>query len=138
MDWFVGALKKYAVFHGRARRKEFWYFQLFYIIFFCVSLGVDYSLGIVLEGEVIGPLSLIYFLATFLPMLAVSMRRLHDTGHRGWWWLMNLIPWIPLGDSDSSVRAIQFGIGLIWIGLMVENSQFGENRFGANPKDLTV
>ena len=77
---------------GRARRKEFWYFVLFNMIFALVAWGLDNVLGINFEGMNYGWIYLIYVLATILPNLGVAIRRLHDIGKRGWWILIELIP----------------------------------------------
>ena len=73
MNWYLDVLKNYAVFQGRARRSEFWYFTLFHFIAIVVLSVIDGVLGIAL-------LSSIYVLATLIPSLAVAVRRFHDTG----------------------------------------------------------
>lgn len=121
MRWFVVAVKKYAVFEGRARRKEYWFFVLFYIIFSLVLALVDELAGTVLEGTNIGLLGTLYGFALLVPSLAVSVRRLHDTGRSGWWLLINLIPLIGF---------------IVFLVFAVQDSQPGENRFGVNPKEI--
>ena len=93
MNWYVGVLKKYADFTGRARRTEFWMFALFNFIFSFALQLVEALFG----GP--GVLSGLYGLAVLLPGLAVGARRLHDTGRSGWWLLLLLVPvlgWIVL------------------------------------------
>ena len=83
MSWFIAALKKYAVFQGRAQRKEFWFFYLFYVIFMVVAVVVDAVLGTAFyvdEFESIGLFTILYPLAMIVPSLAVTVRRLHDIG----------------------------------------------------------
>lgn len=80
--------KKYAVFSGRARRSEFWYFQLF-----CLLGNLIFSFW-VSKSETTEILGLIFFLVTLLPTLAVTVRRLHDLGRSGWLILVALIPFI--------------------------------------------
>lgn len=113
MNWYLGALKKYAVFSGRAQRTEFWMFCLFNII---IAIG----LGIV-EGILGSPaiLSSLYSLAVLIPGIAVTVRRLHDTDRTGWWVLIGLIPMIG---------------ALVLLVFAVLDSNPGENRFGPNPK----
>ncbi|GGD08068.1 DUF805 domain-containing protein [Aquisalinus flavus] len=86
---FVDAVKtvytNYVNFQGRSGRAEFWWFVLFYLIVVIV---------LSLLGEVGRLLSTLFWLASILPGLGVSVRRLHDTGHSGWWILLNLIPLI--------------------------------------------
>lgn len=113
MNWYLDVLKKYAVFNGRARRKEYWMFFLFNIIIMVV-------LGIV-EGIVGGPgvLAGIYGLAVLLPGIAVSIRRLHDTDRSGWWLLIGLVPLIG---------------AIVLLVFFVQDSQAAENQYGPNPK----
>ena len=112
MDWYLAVLKKYAVFSGRARRKEFWMFVLINFIV-AVALGVvDMMLGTVFLG-------FIYALATIIPSLAVGARRLHDIGRTGWWQLIGLVPLIGL---------------IVLIVFFVTDSNPGDNQYGPNPK----
>ena len=88
MKWFIKVITQhYADFSGRARRKEYWMYTLFYLIFSFVAGFLD---GI-LTTNFISPL---YILALFIPNLAVAVRRLHDTGRSGWWYLINLVPFL--------------------------------------------
>jgi uncharacterized membrane protein YhaH (DUF805 family) len=115
MSWYLKVLKKYAVFSGRARRKEYWMFALFNFIFSLVLAIIDFLLGI---GDW-AVLSLIYSLAVLIPGLAVAFRRLHDTNRTGWWILINLIPIIG---------------GIIFFIFTVSDSDSGNNQYGPNPK----
>ena len=88
-DWFVKSLKNYANFSGRARRKEYWFFIL-------VQFGVI-LIASVIDSIIFKKPSVLYMLtalALFIPSLAVSVRRLHDIGKSGWWYLICLIPLI--------------------------------------------
>lgn len=97
-------LSKYATFHGRAPRSEFWWFYLFIIVidiilgffvgsdtmvrireggFDAMSIAFASNRALMLQGLI--------HLALLLPMLAVAVRRLHDTGRTGWWLLIGLI-----------------------------------------------
>lgn len=119
MNYYLDVLKKYAVFEGRARRKEYWFFVLFNFLI-GVGLGIiDNVIGLSGEGAAGGLLSLIYTLAVLVPSIAVAVRRLHDTDHSGWWLLIGFVPLI--------------GIIVLFI-FMVLDSQPGDNRFGPNPK----
>lgn len=113
MNWYIAVLKKYAVFTGRARRKEFWMFVLINLIISVVLSFAEIALG----GP--GIMSIIYSLAVLLPGIGVSIRRLHDTNRSGWWLLIGLIPLVGL---------------IIMIIFMVQDSQAGENQYGPNPK----
>jgi uncharacterized membrane protein YhaH (DUF805 family) len=122
MKWFTEALtRKYATFEGRARRKEYWYFVLFYVLAIVALAIVDEMIGTFSEEAEIGLLSGLFVLATFIPSLAVTVRRLHDTDRSGWWILINLIPIIG---------------AIVLLVFTVLDSQPGENRFGANPKGV--
>ena len=113
MDWFITVLKKYAVFEGRARRKEYWYFILAYALIALVLSVLDSAVA---TG---GLLRAILALALLLPTVAVGVRRLHDTDRSGWWALIGLIPFIG---------------AIVLIIFFVIDSQPGANRFGPNPK----
>lgn len=85
MEWYLKALRQYADFSGRARRKEYWMFTL-------VSVMISVVLAILDSVLTTGFLGLLYALAVLLPSLAVGARRLHDTGRSGWWQLIGIIP----------------------------------------------
>jgi uncharacterized membrane protein YhaH (DUF805 family) len=121
VNWYLEALRKYAVFSGRARRKEYWMFCLFYVIFAIVLVIIDSILGI--GGEDGGLLSGLFVLAMLIPSIALTVRRLHDTDRSGWWLLIGLVPLIG---------------GIILLVFTVEDSQSGENRYGPNPKSVTA
>lgn len=111
MSWFLVALKKYAVFSGRARRKEYWYFTLFYavIVVALAMVGGD-PRGNLMTG--------LFGLLMFLPSLGVFIRRLHDTSRSGWWILLGFIPVIG---------------ALVLLIFTVLPSQPGHNQYGASP-----
>ncbi len=121
MNWYLKVLKEYANFNGRARRKEYWMFVLFNIIFAIVAMLIDNMFGMTISGDVpYGPIYGLYALALFIPGLAVAVRRLHDIGKSGWYLLVGLIPII----------------GGIWLlVLMVTDGTPGENEYGKNPKE---
>jgi uncharacterized membrane protein YhaH (DUF805 family) len=119
MNWYLEVLKKYAVFDGRARRKEYWMFSLVnMIIGFVLGLIEGFAGGGVSDGP--GVLGTIYTLAVFIPAIAVAVRRLHDTDRSGWWLLIGLIPLIGI------IALIVF---------MVLDSEPGDNQYGPNPKE---
>ncbi|MDA3817934.1 MAG: DUF805 domain-containing protein [Prolixibacteraceae bacterium] len=107
MKWYFDAWRKYGKFSGRSRRKAYWMFFLFDMIFYVVFFFIDSMMGS--EEEVLGSL---YTLVTIIPYFAVGVRRMHDTGHSGWWIIVpiaNLV--FPFFDSEQ-----------------------GENKYGPNPK----
>lgn len=123
MNWYIAALKKYAVFSGRARRREYWFFYLFNILFAIVAIMLDNLLGLAFEDTSYGVIYGLYSLAMLVPSLAVTVRRLHDVGKSGWWILIGLVPLI----------------GGIWLLiLLLQDSQPGENQYGPNPKEAVA
>jgi len=129
MNYYLNALKKYAIFSGRARRSEYWYFALFNFIFAIVAVVLDHALGTTFKFETYnatinspyGYCYLIYVLAVLLPGLAICVRRLHDVGKSGWFILISLIPIA----------------GPIWLlVLLFTDSNSGPNEWGLNPKGI--
>jgi uncharacterized membrane protein YhaH (DUF805 family) len=120
MQWYIDVLKKYTVFSGRARRKEYWMFVLFSAIISIILSALDRLLGLTYgSGDTNGWLQTIYGLAVLLPSIAVGIRRMHDTNRSGWWLLINLIPCI----------------GWIWfIVLAAQEGTAGQNQYGPDPK----
>ena len=92
MNWYLKCLKQYADFSGRARRKEYWMYVLFYMIIAIVVHVIDVMLGWVTPEFEMGVLGGLYSICMFIPGLAVSVRRLHDIGKSGWNFLFILIP----------------------------------------------
>ena len=92
MEWYVKCLKQYADFSGRARRKEYWMFVLFNLLIVIVLKVLDALIGTISDDMRIGVLSGIYTLGVMIPSLAVCVRRLHDIGRSGWYYLIGLIP----------------------------------------------
>ena len=114
MNWYLEVLKKYAVFSGRARRKEYWMFVLFNIIiafalgFVTGFMGAALGIGTALSSTT----NIIYNLAVLIPSIAVGVRRMHDLGRSGWWILFPVVNLI----------------------FLCFDSQPGENEYGPNPK----
>ncbi|WP_101759017.1 DUF805 domain-containing protein [Oceanicoccus sp. KOV_DT_Chl] len=118
MNWYLEVLKKYAQFSGRARRKEYWNFVLFNLIFSIVLTFIDGLTGSLSPETGLGLLSGLYALAVLIPSIAVGIRRLHDTGRSGWWILIALVPLIG---------------ALILLVFMLLDSE-ADNEYGASPK----
>lgn len=112
--------KNYANFNGRARRSEFWYYYLFTFV-----LGIVLSIigtilgGIPVLGTIIRIVVWLIDIALIIPGIAVGFRRLHDTGKSGLWILINFVPLVG---------------SIIYIVLCVQDSQPGDNQYGACPK----
>ncbi len=91
LSWYIGALKKYAIFNGRSRRLEYWMFTL---ISGLIVAGL--SVADARMGNYPPFLSAIYGLAVLIPAISVTVRRLHDTDRSGWWLLISLVFVAPL------------------------------------------
>lgn len=105
---YLEALKNYAVFNGRATRREYW-------LFFLISMGVAFVMGFI-DGflKTGGVLQALYNLALLVPSIAVGVRRMHDTDRSGWWLLLPIVNLV----------------------FLAQDSQPGPNRFGPNRKGI--
>ncbi len=112
MEWYISVLKKYSVFNGRARRKEYWMFVLISGLISIFLQFIDRNVGTQY-------LALIYGLAVLVPSIAVSVRRLHDIDKTGWWLLVGFIPIVGC---------------LVLIYFFIIDGKQGTNRFGESPK----
>jgi uncharacterized membrane protein YhaH (DUF805 family) len=120
--WFLNILKnKYADFEGRAQRQEFWMFYLFSFIIFVVlevlalvAVSISNILAVLFGG-----LLFLVALGLLVPNLAIGVRRLHDIGKSGWFYLVSLIPLVG---------------GIILLIFFCLDSQSGDNQYGPNPK----
>ena len=83
---------KFANFEGRARKSEFWWFQLFCVLAQVTGALLDYLLGYSENGA----FEWVAYIIILLPSLAVGARRLHDSGRSGWWQLTAYIPYVGL------------------------------------------
>ncbi len=139
---------KYATFSGRARRSEFWYFYLFYIL---VASGLSFlSLMIPIAKY----LYILFGLGVFLPYTSVTVRRLHDIGKSGWILLIFMVASLLISmmtflyidifapTNEGSFRTVFIFIFIvlalaIWfIVWLCKDSQPGENKWGPNPKEV--
>ncbi|WP_198320844.1 DUF805 domain-containing protein [Azohydromonas aeria] len=118
LDWFITVVKKYAVFHGRAGRAEYWYFTLIWLLISVVLTLLDAILGTLHEPDGPGLLSGIFTFGLLLPSAAVTVRRLHDTDRRAWWMLLLFVPFVG---------------PFAFLALMAFKGTPGENRFGTGP-----
>jgi len=114
------AFKKYADFKGRSRRKEYWMFILFYMLFMIVPYALLFTGNdtiAMIGAAIVG----IIALASFIPALAVVVRRLHDTNRSGWWDFISLIPLIGT---------------IVLLVFLCQDSHPGTNKWGPNPKGI--
>jgi uncharacterized membrane protein YhaH (DUF805 family) len=106
MEWYLGPLRKYADFSGRASRKEYWPFLLGQSV-----------IGFVLF-LLFPVLYFMFLLGTIVPALAVWVRRLHDTNRSGWWLFITFVPVV--------------GSIVMFVFLVLEGTS-GDNDYGSNP-----
>ena len=132
MEWMLKPFVRYADFSGRSRRKEFWMFTLLHMLVVCFLIMLMFIGSAPLasgDGDIgaLGILAIVllilWVLATFIPNLAVQVRRFHDQDKSGWFVLLGLIPYLG---------------GLIIIVFMVLEGTAGANRFGPDPKDRSA
>ena len=115
MEWYLSVFRRYAEFTGRSRRKEYWMFALVNAIVWLVLYVVGK------QSLVLLIILAIYAVAVLVPSLAVTVRRLHDTGRSGWWWLISFVPFVG---------------AIVLLVFLCQDSQAGSNPWGANPKAL--
>lgn len=135
--------RKYATFTGRARRAEYWYFNLFQLLF---GLLIYFLLRFV-PYNTIGAIVIIANIFLFIPWLAVSARRLHDIGKSGWYIVsLMIIPSIGVLFTNLSTMMYLWLFFFIWalLGLIqlllwsIKKSSEGDNQYGPSPlyKDI--
>lgn len=129
-SYFKGCLtEKYATFRGRARRKEYWGYFLFWQIAMIVLVGGGFALDAAADRlgsdfPIVGATVFgVFMLATLLPSLAVSIRRIHDIGLSGWFYLLILVPYVG---------------GLIILVFSLIPSQTWPNKWGPVPTGIRI
>ncbi|WP_061963268.1 DUF805 domain-containing protein [Demequina aurantiaca] len=133
IGWFMKALTQYADFHSRARRREFWWFVLiqWFVIGFLVAMFAVMAVqsgaldGTTLDVGEIGVSGWIFYIAALVvslglvvPYLAVTVRRMHDSGRSGWWAIFLLF--LPI---------------VVWI-IALFDGDAQPNKYGPDPKEL--
>jgi len=162
--YFVKCLKKYAAFSGRARRREFWGFYLFYAVgAVCWACGcLLFLIGTTSPADFVHRLSItpLYCLVLLLPCTSVFIRRMHDVGKSGWYFMYVLIPVagllgiaalmiymlifvVTFYPVELLIGALLSMIPIVLAGLITGiqvivwgylSSQPGPNKYGENPK----
>ncbi len=156
MNWYLKVLRQYAVFTGRARRKEYWFFILFNFIFAILLNLLDQFAGTYSAKASAGLFGGIYTLFILCPSLAVLARRLHDTGRSEKWiiWGM-LLPLVVTSICSMIASEFEFHLNALvsstiliitmlnWVVITVVSlillvfaclpSQAGTNMYGPNP-----
>ena len=128
--------RQYGVFHGRATRAEYWWWALFIFIGIMVLSVLEAIVGV-------GFLVILFEVATLLPSLAVTARRLHDIDRTGWWQLgcmVGVSPAVLVAETNPSAVVAIVAIGIFlatvgwWLVWMVRQGESGRNRFGPDPR----
>ena len=163
MEWVLMPLRRYAEFSGRSRRTEFWAWQLFHFVVYIFVSGLSGaflnrtgSADLSSPGMVINLLYFVFWLATLVPTIAVTVRRLHDTDRSGAWWFV--APFPPYPTAALIIFAVAIGLAIAgaaastwiipgaivavasligWVTLLVflfQEGTRGANRFGEDPK----
>ena len=112
-DAVTSALRQYAGFSGRARRSEYWFYYLFFVLAYVAAAILDTITGVPAA-------TLLVIVGLFLPTLAVGVRRLHDTGRSGLWILLNFLPIVG---------------AIVLLVFSIQDSQPGTNEYGPSPKE---
>ena len=166
MHWMFLPLKRYAEFSGRSRRMEYWMFQLFLFLVYAAIMVLMMVVGggaLMAAGDpgavaaaggaamIIFALYGLFALAMFIPSLAVSVRRLHDTNRSGWWILAPIAGYVlvviggvmaaaspdnpGLGGIIGVIGLIAvIGLGLTVLVFMFLEGTRGPNNYGPDPK----
>ena len=129
MEWYLKVMRdNYANFNGRARRKEYWMYTLIFTVLLIALMTIMFSVLSFSDetGIETGPsvyltvIQVIVFLFEhFIPSIALTVRRLHDTGKSGWWYLIVFVPYL--------------GNFVIFIFTLIDGDR-GDNKYGSNPK----
>lgn len=129
MYWFKKCLKQYADFQGRARRMEYWMFNLFVflismafvllIVFAAIAAGPSEDGSTPITVALLGVVWVLFSLGMFIPNLAVLIRRLHDIGKSGWFFFISFVPFVG---------------GIVLLIFLLMDSKPGDNQYGPNPK----
>ncbi|MDC3348538.1 DUF805 domain-containing protein [Flavobacteriaceae bacterium] len=129
MEWYLKVMRdNYANFKGRARRKEYWMYTLIFTVLLIALMTIMFSVLSFSDetGIETGPgvyltviLVIVFLFAHFIPTIALTVRRLHDTGKSGWWYLIVLVPYL--------------GNFVIFIFTLIDGDR-EDNKYGSNPK----
>jgi len=143
MNWVMIPLRRSVDFSGRSRRTEFWVFALVVLTGQLLATYLDVALGSTALLGRMRTLEAIFTLALLVPISAVSVRRLHDTGRAGWWMLLLALPyviWLATTNGSAVNSAALLAFALASLGLfvlLVQPGTAGENAYGEDPKGDT-
>ena len=152
MHWMILPYRRYFDFSGRSRRLEYWWFFVFWVLL-ALALGIAMvatvagSLNGIMQGSTAAFENLggafwlllvlfgLFFLASLIPMIAVQVRRLHDLGVSGWWYLAYAIGGNVLGAIPDVGSGLSSLASLCWIAWMFFPGTAGPNKYGDDPKE---
>lgn len=131
-NWYLEALKNYANFTGRARRKEYWYFILINAVITAILTALSPTL------------SILYGLFAFVPTISVGIRRLHDVNKTGWWYLPSILAsfaWEFSKNSDDQLLAIVALVSAaisvyVFFAFLIKEGTSGTNQYGKDPLSI--
>lgn len=123
MNYYLDVWRGYFDFSGRTRRKEYWYFTLFHTLM--AVTGQLLAGGLYTEnhttGEIFEAIVFGYIVASIIPTLSVTVRRLHDIDKSGWWYFVAFIP----------------AVGVVWLLILTcIDGTSGANQYGPDPKSI--
>ena len=155
MKWWLTCIKKYVIFEGRARRKEYWMFVLFSYIFTFAAMAADEILTGAYSSGKPKFITSVFLLFIFLPALTVWVRRLHDIGKSGWWvagcyaayivltgiMIVGAVGFaatnsVPLGILAIAPYVVLLAIAIWMLVWLCRDSQPGPNAYGPYPKEI--
>lgn len=156
MEWMLLPYRRYAEFSGRSRRKEFWMFQLLSVVITLIGYGLMLSGGAagLLTGAAADPdfstemrtdisfgplfwagliLLCLWALASFIPSLAVTVRRLHDRNMSGWYLLGFIVAVVVLSMIPVLGTILAFALEVAYIVILALPGTPGPNKYGPDP-----
>jgi uncharacterized membrane protein YhaH (DUF805 family) len=152
MDWMILPYRRYFEFSGRSRRKEYWWFALFTtVVLTCLMISVVAAVFSTVNAVTANPDTLLrafgpglwtvvgviglFILVSIIPGIAVQVRRLHDLGASGWWYLAFIVGGGILSEVPNIGESLNSLASLGWIVWMFFPGTKGPNKYGDDPKD---
>ncbi|HJM59041.1 MAG TPA: DUF805 domain-containing protein [SAR86 cluster bacterium] len=139
-DAVISAFRKYFDFSGRASRSEFWWFFLFCVLLYLLTISLSVreisQINNMNPQELITQFMMSWFgvamVLTFIPSISISVRRFHDINMSGWWYAgLQILPSV-LAQLMSIFSLISFMALMVYLYFMCMKGGI-ENKYGANP-----
>lgn len=141
IQWFIKCFRHYFDFHGRAGRREFWWYTLINFVMGAILV----LMNLLLHSAIFAYIYYVYAAVILVPSLAVSIRRIHDTGYNGWGLLAVFVFMCLLASLGIWVKTIgfitlifSFAVLVAYLVQMSIDSEAGVNKWGTNPKELSA